>query len=302
MLMQTLQCRLRVPFPSLLLDQLWVTRNLSLRIARLIASQWPQYVGFLQFHLTNARVMVPEQPVGTRAWWSHILGRCPSALGVAVNISGGSGLLPLATIGRHGLPAPSHPGCMHPMHADVTGCQHAQPLHLVGRRSMRSFYAHLYNWECIPNRNWPRTYIVTYNHTQLGYKMLITHLLTVCNTCNQNMPGPAQFQCQMATMQDESHHDIGQGATLETLKPRNCASQVRSYDGKKERRGDTCKFQLFRVSFHISLLFINGIAVYMCKMGISTPYYCTPSHFLGARIWAHWPNFHVRFLGSLILS
>ena len=67
MLMQTLQCRLRVPFPSLLLDQLWVTRNLSLRIARLIASQWPQYVGFLQFHLTNARVMVPEQPVGTRA-------------------------------------------------------------------------------------------------------------------------------------------------------------------------------------------------------------------------------------------
>lgn len=116
------------------------------------ATQWPQYVGFLQFHLTNARVMVPEQPVGisTRisclmiAHLGPLLRACPSwALEVAANISGGSGLLPLATIGRHGLPAPSHPGCMHPMHADVTGCQHAQPLHLVGRRSMRSFYEHL---------------------------------------------------------------------------------------------------------------------------------------------------------------
>ena len=82
-LMQTLPSRLWVSFPSLLLDQLWVRRNLSLRIAPLFdqftclticrglpRSMLPTEEGFKLMWFQNSQASAQ----GSRTWWSQSLG------------------------------------------------------------------------------------------------------------------------------------------------------------------------------------------------------------------------------------
>lgn len=135
------------------------------------------------------------------------------------------------------------------MHADVTGCQQAQRLHLVGRRSMRSFYEPLMNASQIKTDPEPTLlHTTSYNHTQLGYNMLITHLLTVT---------PVTKTCQDLLNSTANGSDAGRVASwrLSGCHSRNLET-VRVKSGPMmERRKDMQVSTLYSIIPHLSTMY-----------------------------------------------